>query len=125
MVIGPGGKHIRAIQEETGSDVSIEDTGVVTITGPDKSAVEAARDRIEAITTDVQVGKIYRGKVSSVTDFGAFIEIVPGRDGLCHISELDNGYVNRVQDVCKVGDVMEVLVLSIDDHDGSSCRARP
>lgn len=117
MIIGPGGKHIRALQEETQTQVNIEDDGTVTILGPNLAAVEAARDRIQATTEDVQVGKIYRGRVSSVTDFGAFVEIVPGRDGLCHISELDTGYVNRVSDVCKVGDVLEVKVILIDDHD--------
>ena len=73
--------------------------------------------RIEAITASVQIGKIYEGRVTSVKDFGAFIEIVPGRDGLCHISELSEEYVKNVHDVCKVGDFLEVKVIAIDDQD--------
>ena len=116
-IIGPGGKNIRAMQDDTGSQINIDDDGIVTILGTDKAGAEDARNRIEAITADVQVGRVYKGRVNSVTDFGAFVEIVPGRDGLCHISELDHGYVSRVQDVCKVGDQMEVKVIGIDDHD--------
>ena len=78
---------------------------------------EAAKLRIEALTEEVKVGKIYEGKVTSVKDFGAFIEILPGRDGLCHISELDDKFVGSVNDVCKVGDIMKVKVISIDEHD--------
>ena len=117
MVIGPGGKHIRALQDETKTDISLEDDGTVTITGLDAAGCDAARDRIEAITEDVKVGKIYKGRVSSITDFGAFIELVPGRDGLCHISELDHGFVSSVTDICKIGDTLEVKVIGIDDHD--------
>jgi len=72
---------------------------------------------VEALTASVEVGKIYEGRVTSVKDFGAFIEILPGKDGLCHISELSDGYVTSVSDVCKVGDVMKVKVISIDDQD--------
>ena len=115
-VIGPGGKNIRALQEETGTDVNIEDDGTVTISGPDQESAEAARNLIEAMTEDVKVGRIYKGKVTAIKDFGAFIEIVPGRDGLCHISELAPGFVNRVGDVCELGDVLEVKVIGIDDH---------
>src|SRR5208283_796069 len=71
----------------------------------------------EALTEEVRVGKIYEGKVTSVKDFGAFIEIMPGRDGLCHISELDDKYVGRVDEVCKVGDRLQVKVIAIDDQD--------
>lgn len=116
-VIGPGGKNIRALQEETKSDINITDDGQVTICGKDQALVEECRNRIEAMTEDIQVGRVYKGKVASITDFGAFIELVPGRDGLCHISELDHGYVSKVSDVCKVGDPMEVIVIGIDDHD--------
>lgn len=116
-VIGPGGKTIRALQEDTKTDISIEDDGTVQICGRDAAGVEECRNRIEAMTEDIQVGRIYRGRVASITDFGAFVELVPGRDGLCHISELDNGYVNKVSDVCKVGDVLEVIVIAIDEHD--------
>jgi polyribonucleotide nucleotidyltransferase len=116
-IIGPGGKHIRALQEETKTTINIEDDGTVTICGPDLKGTEEARNRIEAIAEDVQIGKIYKGRVSSITDFGAFIEVVPGRDGLCHISELDHGYVGKVADVVKVGDIIDVKVINIDDHD--------
>src|SRR5205085_12522119 len=78
---------------------------------------EAAKLRVEALTEEVRVGKIYDGRVASIKDFGAFIEILPGRDGLCHISELDDKFVGKVEDVCKVGDRMTVKVISIDDHD--------
>ena len=73
--------------------------------------------RVEALTASVEVGRIYDGRVTSVKDFGAFIEILPGKDGLCHISELADGYVNSVADVCKVGDEMQVKVIAIDDQD--------
>ena len=73
--------------------------------------------RVEACTATVQIGKIYDGTVSSVRDFGAFIEILPGKDGLCHISELSSGYVPSVDSVCKVGETMKVIVIDIDDHD--------
>jgi polyribonucleotide nucleotidyltransferase len=116
-VIGPGGKTIRALQEETKTDINIVDDGTVTICGKDQALVEECRNRIEAMTEVIQVGRIYKGKVASITDFGAFVELVPGRDGLVHISELDHGYVNKVTDVCKIGDPMEVIVIGIDDHD--------
>jgi polyribonucleotide nucleotidyltransferase len=116
-IIGPGGKNIRALQEQTGTQVSIEDDGTVTIIGVNKDGAEACRNRIEAMTEDVKVGRIYKGRVSSTPEFGAFVEIVPGRDGLCHISELADGFVNRVTDIVKVGDIIEVVVIGIDDHD--------
>jgi polyribonucleotide nucleotidyltransferase len=116
-LIGPGGKNIRALEEQTRTKVAIEDDGTVTITGAEAAKVEEAFSLVEAIGEDVKVGKIYKGRVCSVTDFGAFVEIVPGREGLCHISELDHGYVSRVTDICKVGDVIDVQVISIDAHD--------
>ena len=78
---------------------------------------EEAMNRIEALTASVEVGRIYEGRVTSIKDFGAFIEILPGKDGLCHISELAEGYVSSVADVCKVGDEMQVKVIAIDDQD--------
>jgi len=117
LVIGPGGKHIRALQEETGTVIEIDDDGTVTIASTNAEWAKAAQDKIEAITANVQIGKIYDGTVTSVKDFGAFVEILPGRDGLCHISELSNGFVNSVGDVCQVGDEMKVLVIDVDDHD--------
>jgi polyribonucleotide nucleotidyltransferase len=117
LVIGPGGKMIRSIQEETGTVIEIDDSGIVTIASTNAEWAQAAQDKIEALTANVQIGKIYDGTVASVKDFGAFVEILPGRDGLCHISELSNGFVNSVGDVCQVGDEMKVLVIDVDDHD--------
>jgi polyribonucleotide nucleotidyltransferase len=116
-LIGPGGKNIKAIQEQTGAKIDIDDDGTVSIAHSDAAGAEAAKLRVEAITQEVQVGRVYEGRVSSVKEFGAFVEILPGRDGLCHISELADGYVGRVEDVCKPGDVLRVKVISIDDQD--------
>jgi polyribonucleotide nucleotidyltransferase len=117
LVIGPGGKMIRAIQEETGTVIEINDDGTVTIASANGEWAQAAQDKIEALTANVKIGKIYDGTVVSIKDFGAFVELIPGRDGLCHISELSNGYVSSVADICQVGDQMKVLVLDVDDHD--------
>lgn len=117
LLIGPGGKTIKGIQEATGAQINIDDDGTVTIACIDAEAANAARMRVEALTEEVKVGKIYDGKVSSIKEFGAFIEITPGRDGLCHISELDDKYVGRVEDVVKVGDRVQVKVIAIDGQD--------
>ena len=93
MLIGPGGKNIRAIQEETETVIEVEESGKVTIAGSDSELAKKALARVELTTATVQVGKIYTGTVSSIKDFGAFVEILPGRDGLCHISELSDGYI--------------------------------
>jgi len=116
-LIGPGGKTIRGIQEETGAVIEVNDDGVVTVASTNKQFAEAAMAKVEAVTQSVQIGRIYEGRISSVKDFGAFVEILPGRDGLCHISELSDGYVSNVADVCKVGDSLKVKVIAIDDHD--------
>ena len=97
--------------------LEVDDDGVVTIASTNKEWADSALAQVEAITASVQVGKIYDGRVSSVKDFGAFVEILPGRDGLCHISELSTEYVNSVSDVCKVGDHLKVKVIAVDDHD--------
>ncbi len=117
LLIGPGGKTIRGIQETTGAVIEVEDDGSVTVASNSLESASAAMRRIEALTESVKVGKIYDGRVTSIKDFGAFIEILPGKDGLCHISELSDGYVNSVADVCKVGDEMQVKVIAIDDQD--------
>ncbi|HLJ10304.1 MAG TPA: polyribonucleotide nucleotidyltransferase, partial [Planctomycetaceae bacterium] len=116
LLIGPGGKTIRLIQEETKTTVDVTDDGTVTISGPSQPGVDDALARVEALTEEIKVGKIYNGVVSSIKDFGAFIEIVPGKDGLCHISELSDGYVKSVTDVCKEGDRMQVKVIAVDDQ---------
>src|SRR4029077_14228218 len=89
----------------------------VTIAGANEAAAKAGLARVEALTASVQVGRIYDGVVTSVKDFGAFVEILPGRDGLCHISELSNEYVSSVGDVCRVGDHMKVKVIAVDEQD--------
>ena len=116
MLIGPGGKVIRGIQESTGAVIEVDDSGTVTIASPNAEWAQTAMDQVEAITASVQVGKIYEGRVTSIKDFGAFVEILPGRDGLCHISEMSDGYVSNVNDVCKVGDSMKVKVIAVDDQ---------
>jgi polyribonucleotide nucleotidyltransferase len=117
LLIGPGGKTIKGIQESTGAKIDIEDDGTVSIAHMDAAGAEAARMKVEALTEEVRVGKVYEGRVTSIKDFGAFIEILPGRDGLCHISELDDKYVDKVENVCKVGDTLQVKVIAIDDQD--------
>src|SRR5262249_21907150 len=91
MVIGPGGKMIRRLQDETGAKIDIEDSGIVTISSPTADGAEAARDRIQGMTEGVRIGTIYEGRVTSIKDFGAFVEIIPGKDGLVHISEMSDG----------------------------------
>ena len=117
LLIGPGGKTIKGIQEATGAKLDIEDDGTVFISHSDAAGALAAKAKVDALTEEVRVGKVYEGKVTSVKEFGAFIEILPGRDGLCHISELDDKYVEKVESVCKVGDRMTVKVIAIDDQD--------
>ena len=116
-LIGPGGKTIRGIQEDLGVTIDVDDDGTVTIAASDEDTAKKALGRVESMTAAVQVGRIYEGRVSSVKDFGAFVEILPGRDGLCHISELSDDYVASVTDVCRVGDTISVKVIAIDEQD--------
>ncbi|MBD3240842.1 MAG: polyribonucleotide nucleotidyltransferase [Chitinivibrionales bacterium] len=113
-VIGPGGKMIRAIQEETGATINIEDDGTVQVAGANKAATDAAIQRIKGLTAEPELGAIYEGVVKTVVDFGAFVEFMPGRDGLVHISELDTKRVGKVQDVVSVGDPMKVKLIGFD-----------
>src|SRR4030095_14967665 len=115
-VIGPSGKNIKAIQEETGAQIDIEDDGTVYISSVDAAAAEKCRDIVEAMTAEVKVGKIYKGKVVSIKEFGAFVEIAPETDGLCHVSELSDKYVDRVEDYVNIGDEVQVKVILIDDQ---------
>jgi polyribonucleotide nucleotidyltransferase len=117
LLIGPGGKTIKGIQEATGAKIDIEDDGTVYIAHADAGGAEAAKAKVEALTEEIKIGKVYEGKVISIKDFGAFVELAPGRDGLVHISELDVNYVGRVEDVVKMGDVIKVKVIAIDDQD--------
>ena len=116
LLIGPGGKTIRAIQEETGATIDINDDGTVMIACAKSEGAEDALARVEAMTEEIKVGRVYNGTVSSVKDFGAFIEIAPGKDGLCHVSELAIGFVKSVDEVCRVGDKLQVKVIAIDDQ---------
>jgi polyribonucleotide nucleotidyltransferase len=114
-LIGPGGRNVRGIEEATGATVEIEDDGTVTISAPTTEALESARAEVEKLTLVIEVGKVYHGKVVSIKDFGAFVELAPGTDGMVHISELDAGYVKKVNDVVNMGDEIDVKVISIDD----------
>ena len=116
-LIGPGGKNIRGIQEKTGCVIEVDDDGTVLIASANRDAAAEALRQVEACTATVQIGKIYDGVVSSIKDFGAFVEILPGRDGLVHISELSTGYVSSIDKVVGVGDKMKVLVIDVDEHD--------
>jgi polyribonucleotide nucleotidyltransferase len=113
-VIGKGGAVIRAITEETGTTIDIENDGTVKIASVDGKAGRAALERIKLITADVEVGRIYEGKVVRLMDFGAFVQILPGRDGLVHISQISNERVERVSDKLNEGDVVKVKVLEVD-----------
>ncbi|MDG1250200.1 MAG: polyribonucleotide nucleotidyltransferase [Gammaproteobacteria bacterium] len=113
-VIGKGGAVIRAITEETGASIDIDDEGNIKIASVDRSAGEEAQKRIEQITADVEVGTIYEGKVAKIMDFGAFVTILPGRDGLVHISQISNERVENVTDVLSEGEMVTVKVLEVD-----------
>jgi polyribonucleotide nucleotidyltransferase len=112
-VIGPGGKVIRNIVETTGAKVDIEDDGTVLIASIDQEAGEAARQMVERLVEEPELGQVYEGTVRRTAEFGAFVEILPDQDGLLHISELDVARVNRTEDVVKVGDVVKVKVIEI------------
>ncbi len=113
-LIGPGGKTIRGIVEETGAKIDVEDDGTVLVASSDGESMQKAIDRIRALTAEAEVGKIYRGTVRRVVDFGAFVEIMPGTDGLVHISQLANERVRQVTDVVHEGDVIDVKVIEVD-----------
>lgn len=113
-VIGPGGKVIKKIIEETGANINIDDYGKVTISSKNEEAAEAAYTRVEEIVADVEIGEVYDGIVKRVTDFGAFIEVLPGKEGLCHISKLAKARVNKVEDIVKVNDKVQVKCIDID-----------
>jgi polyribonucleotide nucleotidyltransferase len=113
-VIGPGGKTIRSITEETKVTIDVENDGTVIIGSPSQEAADRAIEKIESLTREVEVGGIYTGKVTRLTNFGAFVEILPGKEGLVHISELEDYHVAKVEDVVKVGDEIMVKVIEID-----------
>jgi len=113
-IIGPGGKVIRGIQDETGARIDIEDDGTVFISAVDGTSAQKAVERISGLVEEAVVGRIYTGKVVRVTDFGAFVQILPNTDGLVHISQLDSHRVEKVEDVARVGDELTVMVINID-----------
>lgn len=113
-LIGPGGKNIKMLTEKSGAEISIDDDGIVTIASVDSVAANKAKEMIELQFKEAQVNEIYEGEVKRVTDFGAFIEVLPGKDGLCHISKLSKQRVNKVTDVVNEGDVVKVRVIGVD-----------
>ncbi len=113
-LIGPGGKHIRGIVAETGAQINVEDDGSVKVAATDNEIAKRAIDLVRMYTAQPEVGQDYDGKVVRVADFGAFVQIAPGMDGLCHISELADGRIDRVDDVCKLGDTLKVRVLNVE-----------
>jgi polyribonucleotide nucleotidyltransferase len=113
-VIGPGGKVIRGLVEDTGCKIDIEDDGTVLIASADGEAMDRAIAAIQAITAEPEVGRIYNGTVRKIVEFGAFVEIFPGTDGLLHISQLSRERVRRVEDVLHEGDEIPVKVLEVD-----------
>jgi polyribonucleotide nucleotidyltransferase len=113
-VIGKGGATIRALTEETGTTIDIGDDGTVKIFSSDKADGQEAKRRVEEIVSDVEVGKIYEGRISRLMDFGAFVTILPGKDGLLHISQISDERVNNVSDKLSEGDVIRVKVLEVD-----------
>ncbi len=113
-LIGPGGKNIRAITDDTGASIDVAEDGTVKIMASNLDQLNAAKDRVLASTAEAEIGKVYRGKVVTVRDFGAFVEILPGMDGLLHISEMADYRVNKVTDICNEGDFVTVKVIDID-----------
>jgi polyribonucleotide nucleotidyltransferase len=113
-VIGPGGKMIRHIQDTSGAKIQVEDDGTIEIAAVDQAAGDKALEMIRGLTEEPEIGKVYKGTVRGIQVFGAFVQILPGRDGLLHISEIDRKRVERVEDVLKLGDEIEVKVIGID-----------
>lgn len=115
-VIGPGGKQIRAIIEATGVQIDIDDSGLVSIAAANLEAIEKAKAIIFGLTAEVEIGRVYAGKITSIMPFGAFVEILPGKEGLCHISEFDKMRIENLNDYAKVGDPISVKVLDINER---------
>lgn len=115
-VIGPGGKQIRAIIEATGVQIDIDDTGLISIASSNLEGIEKAKAIIFGLTAEVEIGRVYSGKITSIMPFGAFVEILPGKEGLCHISEFDKARIENLNDFAKVGDAISVKVLDINER---------
>ncbi len=116
IVIGPGGKQIRAIIEQTGVQIDINDDGLVSIAAADLESIEKAKGIIHGLTADVEIGRVYTGKATSIVPFGVFVEILPGKEGLCHISEFDTSRIANLADFVKQGDMLSVKVLDINER---------
>jgi polyribonucleotide nucleotidyltransferase len=114
-LIGPGGKNIKRLVEESGCEINIEDDGTVNIFSVSPEGMKIAVDAISGMTAEAEIGKIYRGKVVTIKEFGAFVEFLPGKDGLVHISELANFRVKKTEDICKIGDDITVKCLGVDE----------
>jgi polyribonucleotide nucleotidyltransferase len=114
-LIGPGGKNIKRLVEESGCEIDIEDDGTVNIFSVSPEGMKIALDAITGMTAEAEVGKIYRGKVVTIKEFGCFVEFLPGKDGLVHISELANFRVKQTEDIVKVGDDITVKCLGVDE----------
>jgi polyribonucleotide nucleotidyltransferase len=114
-LIGPGGKNIKRLVEESGCEINIEDDGTVHIYSVNEDGMRLARESIEGMCAEAEIGKIYRGKVVTIKEFGAFVEFLPGKDGLVHISELSSKRVNKTEDVVKMGDEIHVKCLGVDE----------
>ena len=114
-LIGPGGKNIKKLVEESGCEINIEDDGTVNIYSVAEEGMKIARDAIMGMTAEAEIGKIYRGRVVTIKDFGAFVEFLPGKDGLVHISELANFRVKQTEDIVKMGDEIWVKCLGVDE----------
>ena len=117
-LIGPGGKVIKKLQEETGTNIEINDEGLVFVSAPDQASGNACVEQIRMMMAEPEVGKVYKGKVKSILDFGAFVEYMPGKDGLLHISEIEHFRVGNVEDVLAIGDELEVKLVEIDSRSG-------
>lgn len=115
-VIGPGGKNIRGLSASTKTEINIDDDGTVTITGVDQAGIDQATKMIQGITREPEIGEIYEGPVQRILPFGAFVEILPGRDGMVHVSKMGKGFVKDPNDVVKVGEVVKVKVAAIDQQ---------
>jgi polyribonucleotide nucleotidyltransferase len=114
-LIGPGGKTIKGIVDRSGCEINIEDDGTVRIYSVDESGMKIAREAVEGMTAEIEVGRIYRGRVVTIKEFGCFVEVFPGKDGLVHISELANFRVKQAEDIVKLGDEIWVKCLGVDE----------
>ncbi len=123
-VIGPGGKNIRSIIEESGAQIDVQDDGTVFITTADAKGAEIAQRRIEDVTREIKQGEIFNGKVVSIKPFGAFVNLVPGKDGMLHVSEIAEGRVENVEDVLKIGDEVRVMVIDVEPGSGKVSLSR-